>query len=243
MQHNPTTASLPPQFEHFASVASSTPASLDQAANPRHSPGMEGTIDNWPPETMAQLEARESSRATKPGIEAMEREAMVRRKQKKRDEMKYGGPGALGKCSPGMEDFPGREELMEVMEEMDNDGAAEFLRIRAATKLRKNRDETNYGGPGAPGPVIANRPNPPRANHQKKNRGRKADSAENQILQTDAPGWSEIRMGEGDFDMTFRDDGTIILSTPVATADCAGAPRPSKMLKEGVDTQETPLRS
>ena len=29
---NPTTDSLPPKFEHVASVASSTPASLDQAA-------------------------------------------------------------------------------------------------------------------------------------------------------------------------------------------------------------------
>ena len=79
MQNNPTTASLPPQFEHFASVASSTPASLDQAANPRRSPGMEGAIDNCPPETRAQLEARESM--AKPGIEAMEREAMVRKKR------------------------------------------------------------------------------------------------------------------------------------------------------------------
>ena len=232
MQNNPTTASLPPQFEHFASVASSTPASLDQAANPRRSPGME---DNCPPETRAQLEARESSQATKPGIEAMEHEAM-------RD--KYGGPGALGRCSPGAEDSPGREEQL-IEEIMDYDGAAEFLQIQAELR-KKNRDEMNCGGPGAPGPVIANRPNPPRAN-QKKIRVREVqadapDSAENQILQTDAPGWSEIRMGDGgDFNVTFR-DGTIILSTPVAT-DCAGASRPSKMPKEDVDTQETPLRS
>ena len=172
------------------------------------------------------------------------REKLLRKKQK-RDEMKFGGPGALGRCSPGTEDFPGREELMEML---DYDGAAKFLQIQATELRKKNRDEMNCGGPGAPGPVIANRPNPPRAN--KKIRVRKVqadapDSAENQILQTDAPGWSEIRMGDGeDFDVTFR-DGTIILSTPVNT-DCAGAPRPSKMPKVVVDTQEkkkTPLRS
>ena len=66
------------------------------------------------------------------------------------------------------------------------------------------------------------------------------DSAEKQ---TDAPGWSEISMRDRrDFDVAFRDGAIILLSTPVAT-DCAGAPRPSKMPKEDVDTQETPLRS
>ena len=158
---------------------------------------------------------------------------MVRKKR----EMKYGGPGALGRCSPGTEDSPGREELMEIM---DYDGAAEFLQIQAELR-KKNRDEMNCGGPGAPGPVIANRPNPPCANQKKKKKRKVQANAPDSAEQTDAPGWSEISMGGRDFDVDFL-EGAIILSTPVAT-DCAGAPRPSKMLKEDVDTQETPLRS
>ena len=177
-------------------------------------------MDNCPPETRAQLEAME-------GIQGMEREAaMVVRKKK---------------C-----------EIEEM--ELDYDGAAEFLQIQA-TERKKNRDKMNSGGPGAPGPVIANRSSPPRASHQKKKiRFRKVqaddapDSAEeNQIAQTDAPGgWIEIisMADRGDFDVTFREDGAIILSTPPGATDCAEAPRPSKMPnEEDVDTQETPLRS
>ena len=167
MQNNPTTASLPPQFEHFASVASSTPASLDQAAN------------------------------------------------------------------PGMEEFPGREELM-----LDYDRAAEFLRIHAEL-LRTNRDEMNCGGPGAPGPVIAYRPNPPCANQQKKNTTRKVQAnAPDSDEQTDAPDWSEISMGGRDFDVHFLEGGAMILSTTLVAPDCAGAPRPSKKMPKKKKTQE-----
>ena len=219
MQNNPTTASLPPQFEHFASVASSTPASLDQAANPRRSPGMEGAHDDNCPRP--KLEAKES--AAKPGIEAMDREAMVRKKKR---EMKYEGPGALGgRCSQGTEDSPGREEKLMESKIMDYEGAAEFLE----SLLRKK--EMNCG------PVIANRPNPPCANQKRKVQANDApDSAEKQ---TDAPVWSEIIMGGMDFDVKFR-RGVMILSTPVAT-DCAGAPRPSKKKmpkKKDADTPE-----
>ena len=173
-------------------------------------------MDNCPPETRAQLEARE-------GIQGMEREAaMVRKKKCEIEEM-----------------------------ELDYDGAAEFLQIQA-TERKKNRDKMNSGGPGAPGPVIANRPNPPRANKKIRVRKVQADDApdsaeENQIAQTDAPGgWIEIisMADRGDFDVTFRKDGVIILSTPPGATDCAEAPRPSKMPnEEDVDTQETPLRS
>ena len=163
MQNNPTTASLPPQFEHFASVASSTPASLDQAAN------------------------------------------------------------------PGMEEFPG-EELME----------AKFLRIQAELLRTKNRDdEMNCGGPGAPGPVIAYRPNPPCANQQKKNTTRKVQAnAPDSDEQTDAPDWSEISMGGMDFDVHFLEGGAMILSTTLVAPDCAGAPRPSKKMPKKKKTQE-----
>ena len=128
-----------------------------------------------------------------------------------------------------MEDFPGREELTEMLDY--DDGAGEFRQIQAELLRTKNRDEMNCGGPGAPGPVIANRPNPPCANQKKKKiRVRK--------VQTDAPGWSEISMGGREFDADFL-GGAIILSTPVAP-DCAGAPRPSKKMpkKKDVDTQE-----
>ena len=172
-------------------------------------------MDNCPPETRAQLEARE-------GIQAMEREAAMVRKKK---------------CEIEAGDPPEFEEM-----ELDYDGAAEFLQIQA-TERKKNRDKMNSGGPGAPGPVIANRSSPPRANHQKKKiRVRKVqaddvpDSAEeNQIVQTDAPGsWIEIisMADRGDFDVTFRKDGAIILSTPPGATDCAEAPRPSKMPNE-----------
>ena len=120
-------------------------------------------MDNCPPETRAQLEARE-------GIQGMEREAAMVRKKK---------------CEIEAGDSPEFEEM-----ELDYDGAAEFLQIQAELLRKKNRDEMNCGGPGAPGPVIANRPNPPCANQKKKIRVRKvqANAPDSAEKQTDAPG-------------------------------------------------------
>ena len=180
----------------------------------------------------------------KPGIEAMEREAMVRKKRI------IEAGGREEKSPRKEEDSPGVKEVIVAM--MHDDTAAAFHKIKDFLKeqeeRKQKRDDMKSGGPGAPGPVIANQPNPPLANKMQKMPQQKVQTdatvwVENQILQTDAPGWSEISMEDmGDFDVAFR-DGAIILSTPVAT-DCAGAPRPSKMPKD-VDTQEeeTPLRS
>ena len=139
------------------------------------------------------------------------------------------------------------EEIMEA-----NDGAAEFQALQAELRKtkRQNRAKMNCGGPGAPaGPVIANQPNPPRANQENNSWVWKVVQAttapDSAKKQTDAPGcWSEIRREDmEDFDVKFHKGGAITLSTPVATG--AGAPRPSKMPKVVVDTQEkkTHLRS
>ena len=109
---------------------------------------------------------------------------------------------------------------------MDYEGAAEFLE-----SLRKK--EMNCG------PVIANRPNPPCANQQKKNTTRKVQAnAPDSDEQTDAPDWSEISMGGMDFDVHFLEGGAMILSTTLVAPDCAGAPRPSKKMPKKKKTQE-----
>ena len=70
-----------------------------------------------------------------------------------------------------MIDSPGMKEVMDMM---DYDTAAEFqhilndLREEKERKKNQKRDEMKSGGPGAPGPVIANQPNPPRANIMQK---------------------------------------------------------------------------
>ena len=90
------------------------------------------------------MEARES-RATKPGIEAMEREAMVRKKR----EIEAGG---REEKSPGMEDSPpGVQELMDMM---DYDDAAEWQQIcddlrEKELRKKQKRDKMKSGGPEA----------------------------------------------------------------------------------------------
>ena len=106
------------------------------------------------------------------------------------------------------------------------------------------------GGPGAPGPVIANQPNPPRANIMQTMPQQKVQTdatvwVENQI-QTDATVGgilTEISLADGgEFDVTFKKDAMILLRSPGATEN-SEAPQPSKKPKEDVGPQEkTPLR-
>ena len=72
----------------------------------------------------------------------------------------------------------------------------------------------------APGPVIANQPNPPLANN-------KMQKMQQQKVQTDGGSLAEISLADGeDFDVTFNKKGAmILLRTPGATED-SEAPRP-----------------
>ena len=190
------------------------------------------------------MEARES-RATKPGIEAMEREAMVRKKR----EIEARG---REEKSPRMEeDSPGVKEVMDMM---NYDTAAEFQHIlndlREEKERKQKRDEMKKsGGLGAPGPVIANQPNPPLANKMQTMQQQKVQTdnatvrVEKQFGATVGGSWTEISLaGRSAFDVTFEKGAMILLRTPGATEN-SEAPRPSKKPKEDVDPQEkTPLR-
>ena len=80
--------------------------------------------------------------------------------------------GGREEKSPRMEeDSPGVKEVMDMM---NYDSAAEFQQIlndlRQEKERKQKRDEMKKsGGLGAPGPVIANQPNPPLANKMQKN--------------------------------------------------------------------------
>ena len=107
----PTTASLPPQFKHVASVRISAPASLDQAAASQRcsrrkelrkkreieaggreekSPGME----NSPPGIQELLDMMDYDDAAEWQQICDDLREKLLRKQQKRDEMNSGGPDA-----------------------------------------------------------------------------------------------------------------------------------------------------
>ena len=105
------------------------------------------------------------------------------------------------------EDSPG---LKEVMDMMNYDSAAEFQQIlndlRQEKERKQKRDEMKKsGGLGAPGPVIANQPNPPLANKMQKMQQQKVQTddatvwVENQIQFGATVGGSltEISLADG----------------------------------------------
>ena len=106
---------------------------------------MEGSFDKCPPEAR-ELEARESM--AKPGIEDIEREAMVRKKR-------IIEAGGREEKSPGMENSPpGIQELMDMMDYDDAaewqqicDDAAEWQQICDVLRKKQKRDEMKSGGP------------------------------------------------------------------------------------------------
>ena len=149
------------------------------------------------------------------------------------------------------EDSPGVKEVMDMM---NYDSAAEFQQIlndlRQEKERKQKRDEMKKsGGLGAPGPVIANQPNPPLANKMQKMPQQKVqtDDAtvwfENKIQFGATVGGSltEISLADGgEFDVTFKKDAMILLRSPGATEN-SEAPQPSKKPKEDVGPQEKTL--
>ena len=136
------------------------------------------------------------------------------------------------------EDSPGVKEVMDMM---NYDSAAEFQHLndlRQEKERKQKRDEMKRsGGLGAPGPVIANQPNPPLANKMQK-------MPQQKVQTDDATVWfekqiqfgatvggklTEISLADdgGEFDVFFKKDAMILLRTPGATEN-SEAPQPSK---------------
>ena len=161
--------------------------------------------------------------------------------------------GGREEKSPRMEEHsPGVKEVIDMM---NDDTAAEFqhilndLREEKEERKQKRDEMKKSGGLGAPGPVIANQPNPPLANKMQKMPQQKVQTddttvwLENQIQFGATVGGrvTEISLANGgEFDVTFTKDAMMILRSPGATEN-SEAPQLSKKPKEDVGPQEKTL--